>query len=366
MTLRGISILSVMLMFGCGDDDRGTTPGTDAGPVGSDASTGDSGSGSDAGPTGTDAGPSDCPDGEARPADDLPCEPVSCGSLSAPANGSLDVEDTDFGASASYDCDDGYMISGDAIRTCTADGTWSGSEPTCEVTDCGAPSAPANGSVSITGTGLGDTATYACEGTHRLLTGMHSVCTDDGWMGETPTCAPLLDCVCDSILHVGEKVVSTVSTPPDGTVGVVQSGTSSGVVPLGVVYESWTGGHDGNCGGSFTTLCGTCDNPGTSKYYMACSAVATLRLPCACDGVYTAGDRVVLLEDNPGSSTTLPAGTLGTVVAGRTSGGGLMLVEWDGWTDGHSGVCGNANCGECTASGSSRWWVACGELGLAP
>jgi hypothetical protein len=38
---------------------------------------------------------------------------------------------TKYGATASYFCSSGYSLQGDATRTCQADGTWDGTEPTC-------------------------------------------------------------------------------------------------------------------------------------------------------------------------------------------------------------------------------------------
>ena len=56
-----------------------------------------------------------------------------CGPLSDPANGDVDLsEGTEFGASAMYSCDDGYILSGTSTRNCLDTGLWSGVEPTCD------------------------------------------------------------------------------------------------------------------------------------------------------------------------------------------------------------------------------------------
>ena len=69
---------------------------------------------------------------------------VDCGPLSDPANGAVDLSDgTEFGATAVYSCDAGYILSGTSTRDCLDTGLWSGVEPTCNrkslelAKDCG-------------------------------------------------------------------------------------------------------------------------------------------------------------------------------------------------------------------------------------
>ena len=60
---------------------------------------------------------------------------VDCGSLTDPANGSVNhTAGTTFGQTATYSCNTGYNLVGDSTRTCQAEGSWSGSAPTCQGT----------------------------------------------------------------------------------------------------------------------------------------------------------------------------------------------------------------------------------------
>jgi hypothetical protein len=60
------------------------------------------------------------------------CRPVDCGAPPIPANGRVSTSSgTQFNDSASYSCNDGYKIEGSPSRTCQANGSWSGSAPTC-------------------------------------------------------------------------------------------------------------------------------------------------------------------------------------------------------------------------------------------
>jgi len=55
--------------------------------------------------------------------------PDLCPPLMDPDNGKVDCSD---GGTCTFTCDTGFTLSGSAVRTCQEDGTWSGTQPTCE------------------------------------------------------------------------------------------------------------------------------------------------------------------------------------------------------------------------------------------
>ena len=57
---------------------------------------------------------------------------VDCGFLPSPQNGSKSGEDTTFPHSIEFGCDEGFIISGSALRKCLANGKWSGQETLCK------------------------------------------------------------------------------------------------------------------------------------------------------------------------------------------------------------------------------------------
>lgn len=57
---------------------------------------------------------------------------VDCGTLEAPADGSVVFDATVFGNVATYSCSEDFALVGGANRTCNASGEWSGNPPTCE------------------------------------------------------------------------------------------------------------------------------------------------------------------------------------------------------------------------------------------
>ncbi len=60
-----------------------------------------------------------------------------CSDLSAPTNGESisynagTMNNRPVNTVATYTCNDGYVLMGDATRTCQSDGDWSSTAPTC-------------------------------------------------------------------------------------------------------------------------------------------------------------------------------------------------------------------------------------------
>ncbi len=123
------------------------------------------------------------------------CTPDACApSLSAPANGTVSATSGGTGDQRAFACNSGYTLSGSATRTCQADHTWSGTQPTCVPSSCGtAPTAPSNGSVTppSPGTGgTGDTVTYSCSAGYTLSGSATATCQSNGTWTAPATCVP--------------------------------------------------------------------------------------------------------------------------------------------------------------------------------
>ena len=54
-----------------------------------------------------------------------------CQNLTAPENGTVTLSGNTLGETARYSCNHGYTLSDGNNRTCGHDGTWSGSDPLC-------------------------------------------------------------------------------------------------------------------------------------------------------------------------------------------------------------------------------------------
>ena len=301
------------------------------------------------------------------------CGPVDCGALTAPTNGNVGAASTTFGSLAVYSCNDGFMLVGSNMRECQSNGTWSGTTPSCtlEMADCGPPPPATGASVSTSsGTTEGSVATYTCGRGRRLLGGNRAVCTEAGtWVGAPAVCGEIMGCACSGSFAVGESVSAAVASPSGasglaaGTTGRALAG-GSGRPPLLVRWSGWTNGHTGFC---TSAECGACTTSRIrDSWYVECSELTSNRLTCGCGGQFSPGDRVVALYDEPSSAAGIRQGDRGTVIAG-SSGTLPVLIEWDGWTSGHTGFCFNANCGTCvTSATNNRWYTACELVGRAP
>ena len=51
--------------------------------------------------------------------------------MDPPSNGAVNAPETTFQAVATFSCISGYRLVGDSIRTCQANGSWSGQIPQC-------------------------------------------------------------------------------------------------------------------------------------------------------------------------------------------------------------------------------------------
>ena len=57
-----------------------------------------------------------------------------CGAISAPLNGTKRGEQTTYPSKVIFTCDDGFNLRGSNVRQCRSDGEWSGVETFCQGT----------------------------------------------------------------------------------------------------------------------------------------------------------------------------------------------------------------------------------------
>jgi len=118
------------------------------------------------------------------------CSIVTCPSLFATLPLSLRAPNLTYDSNATYSCATGYSMTGFKTRTCQVDGTWSGSEPTCSIVTCPALSASVPLYVNAATLTYNSNATYSCAIGYYVIGFDTRTCQADGtWSGSEPTCS---------------------------------------------------------------------------------------------------------------------------------------------------------------------------------
>ncbi|KAG9330843.1 hypothetical protein JZ751_021931 [Albula glossodonta] len=119
------------------------------------------------------------------------CFPVFCGDPGVPAQGRRDDRGFTYLSSAVFSCFPPLVLVGSARRYCQADGTWSGTQPSCIAHHCSQPELPPHADISaVELPSLGYTLIYTCQPGFYLTGGSeHRTCRSDGsWTGKAPLC----------------------------------------------------------------------------------------------------------------------------------------------------------------------------------
>ncbi|XP_041475001.1 sushi, von Willebrand factor type A, EGF and pentraxin domain-containing protein 1-like isoform X1 [Lytechinus variegatus] len=120
------------------------------------------------------------------------CELVSCGMPPSLYKGIVSFNVTSFRSQATYRCWTGYTFTGESVRTCLANGSWSVVSQSCEPVSCGPLPLPIHGEVTTTNITLDGIARYSCNHGYVLNGSRTRTCSLLGkWSGSTPDCQPI-------------------------------------------------------------------------------------------------------------------------------------------------------------------------------
>ncbi|XP_078575827.1 uncharacterized protein LOC144861701 [Branchiostoma floridae x Branchiostoma japonicum] len=118
---------------------------------------------------------------------------VQCPALAVPDNGVLNGGNS-YQDVVQFTCNHGYQLIGDSSRTCQADGTWTGAAPTCIGVQCSTLTAPENGAVNG-GNSYQNVVLFTCYHGYQLIGDSSRTCQADGtWTGANPTCIDIDSC----------------------------------------------------------------------------------------------------------------------------------------------------------------------------
>uniref|UniRef100_A0A672FLN5 CUB and Sushi multiple domains 1 n=1 Tax=Salarias fasciatus TaxID=181472 RepID=A0A672FLN5_SALFA len=117
-----------------------------------------------------------------------------CGDPGIPPHGArLGGEEFKTKSLLRFSCEAGYNLMGSAERTCLHNGTWSGTQPVCQVIQCGSPPQVHYGKVEGTDHSWGSSVSYSCFHGYQLSTPAVLTCEGNGtWTGDVPQCLPVL------------------------------------------------------------------------------------------------------------------------------------------------------------------------------
>ncbi|XP_035230848.1 sushi, von Willebrand factor type A, EGF and pentraxin domain-containing protein 1-like [Stegodyphus dumicola] len=122
------------------------------------------------------------------------CKRVTCIVPGSPKNGRAIYSSINYEAEVTYECNEGYYLSNQERRFCSADGTWNGTDPVCSDNLCSLPRAPENGFFNLKSLKpeIGSTVEYSCKDGFKLEGFATSECTETRrWTNSIPRCLRL-------------------------------------------------------------------------------------------------------------------------------------------------------------------------------
>ncbi|XP_071805389.1 mannan-binding lectin serine protease 1-like [Asterias amurensis] len=170
----------------------------------------------------------------------------SCGALYRPTYGMISGSNFTFRDSVRFSCNDGYVINGSTSRSCQANGTWSGIQPTCEIVKCNVPQPISNGEIlyySGMNFSYSNSIRFVCNDYYEMEGISWSECGVNGtWTPEPPVCVPIC----------GESSISPRNPQPGRIVGGQEStpGSWPWQVLINIKAPGFGGLRNTICGGS--------------------------------------------------------------------------------------------------------------------
>ncbi|XP_026693209.2 sushi, von Willebrand factor type A, EGF and pentraxin domain-containing protein 1-like isoform X5 [Ciona intestinalis] len=119
------------------------------------------------------------------------CSLITCNELPKPEHGSVRCTKHDgYDSRCTLSCQEGYVLSGSSIRTCSVDGTWSGKVTTCERITCPYIPFPSHGRKVCTDKNhFSSNCQFVCEVGFNIIGSKARVCQSDGsWSGSAASC----------------------------------------------------------------------------------------------------------------------------------------------------------------------------------
>lgn len=123
------------------------------------------------------------------------CVPAQCEPPPALDHGFVLATDFSFNSKVSYECDEGYILTGASTRLCQSSGLWDQPAPRCDIISCDPPEDISHGFVNGSSFNYNDVVEYVCFEGYEVEGDPVLRCSAQGvWLGSVPQCQP---CLCD-------------------------------------------------------------------------------------------------------------------------------------------------------------------------
>ncbi|XP_019626386.1 PREDICTED: seizure 6-like protein 2 isoform X1 [Branchiostoma belcheri] len=131
-----------------------------------------------------------------------PAQPGDCSDPGTPPDGSRELSSLAPGSTATFTCNDGFVLVGAATLTCLDTGQWDASRPTCSASGsgqppgsghCSNPGLPTNGLSVLSDVQFrqGDSIQFYCDDGYELTGSSELLCDGSGsWSAQLPVCVP--------------------------------------------------------------------------------------------------------------------------------------------------------------------------------
>ncbi|XP_051576791.1 sushi, von Willebrand factor type A, EGF and pentraxin domain-containing protein 1 isoform X5 [Myxocyprinus asiaticus] len=122
------------------------------------------------------------------------CLPANCGQPPVIENGRVTGKNYGYNGMVRYECDIGYILTGNPTLICRGDGLWDDPLPRCDIITCDPPEDISHGYLNGSSFNFDDIVEYICFPGYEVVGSPVLRCSAEGiWLGEVPECRP---CVC--------------------------------------------------------------------------------------------------------------------------------------------------------------------------
>ncbi|XP_070567838.1 sushi domain-containing protein 2-like isoform X2 [Ptychodera flava] len=120
---------------------------------------------------------------------EVTCEAILCEIVDPPRNGIVVDGNRQYPSVVTFDCQEGYVINGSRTIACQTDGSWDVDPPQCEAILCGEVEPPLNGNMTGESRTFQSVFTFDCKEGYVISGSREIVCQADGtWSQRTPDC----------------------------------------------------------------------------------------------------------------------------------------------------------------------------------